>query len=163
MPDKSAQLEEHIPHTGNSFWDMSRTRLSLERGSHRSGSSAKNDLKSNHGSKLMTCVLLDIAFPFCFYVPLSLCLRDFCVYILLACECVCVCVCVCVCACMLVFMCACVCISPSSSLFILKISLDRSFPVEQRSSLLFYLSILSNHLLKVFLLIMNQHPLTSAL
>ena len=41
-----------------------RTSLGLERGSERRSVwvKQKNDLKSNHGSKLMTCVLLETAF-----------------------------------------------------------------------------------------------------
>jgi hypothetical protein len=80
-----------------------------------SGSSERNDSKSNRRSKLMTCVLLVTAFPACvslcsacsLEISLSkLCLlaslRDLSVHVLF---CLCVCVCVCVCVCLSVCLC----------------------------------------------------------
>lgn len=137
-----------------------RSSLGLERGSEGgvSRSREKNNLKSNHGSNLMTCVLFDRVFPACF----SLCsvfsletsrsiffwfaiLRYLSIPVLLACMCG---------------------SSPSHSFLILKSSLYNLSPAEHRPSLLFYIPI--SHLLlggkkeKIFPFdyLINQYSLT---
>lgn len=108
----------------------------------------ENDLKSNCGSILATCVRLDTAFPVCY----SLCSLEISVCILLACY----------------FkrsfhpslLLACMCVSV---LCIVKSSLDSSFPGEHRSSLLFYISTQSFTPGFPFDYLMNQHPKNPAL
>jgi hypothetical protein len=127
-------------------------------------SSEKNYKKSNHGSKLTTCVLPDRAFPVCFSIVLCsvfsleislsifcLCdlLTDLSVHVLFQCVFVCLCLCVCVCVCVCMSVCLSVYLSLFSKkfcLFIQKISLHGS-STEHTFSLLFYTSIQSFNLI----------------
>jgi hypothetical protein len=108
------------------------TSFGMERGSERRGvwELQKEQLESNHGSKLMSSILLDPAFPACFslcsafslQIPLIFCLlgilRDLSVHVLL------VCVCVCVCVCLSVSVCLCVCLSICLCLSVLQVGLS---------------------------------------
>ena len=118
-----------------------------------SGTSEENDSKSNHGSKLMSCILLDPAFPVC----ISLCSAfsgDLSVCFLLACyskRSLCLrpaCMWVCVCMCVSVYLPLCLCLlSRKFSLFILKNSWIAH--LLQNTGPVLYFTYQSSHLLQV--------------
>lgn len=114
-----------------------------------SGSYKKNDLNSNRGPLLTTCVLLDTAFPpacfsLCSAFSMEICILLSCYSKRFLCPCP---LCVCV-------------FSKKFSLFILKSSVDSSSPAEHRYILLFYISIQSFTPGFPFDYFMNQHPMT---